>query len=82
MIAYRLSIPVSEAERFLLAHNELIAEIIKKDTKVATGLGLFSRSHRKARVGVNLRKPSEKITIPALITSKFKASETFKKAIK
>lgn len=45
------------------------------------GFGQFSMTRRAARIGVNPRNPSEKITIPELQTPKFKAGEAFKKAI-
>jgi DNA-binding protein HU-beta len=82
LIAGRLGLTYSSVERFLEAHNQIIFEYVKTDNKVTTGLGQFSRSHRKARIGVNPRQPDQKITIPALVTPKFKASDTFKQAIK
>ena len=78
----RLGYPVSEVERIIQTYNNLVFEWVKQDKSVATGLGQFSRSHRKARIGVNPRQPDQKITIPALVTPKFRASETFKQAIK
>jgi nucleoid DNA-binding protein len=47
-----------------------------------SGFGQFSVSHRKPRIGVNPRNPSQKITIPELNTPKFKAGEAFKEAVK
>jgi nucleoid DNA-binding protein len=46
-----------------------------------SGFGQFSASHRHARIGVNPRNPSQKITIPELNTPKFRSGEAFKKAV-
>lgn len=83
VLAARLAITYSEAERMLNAFINLIYENLRNDEKVnISGFGQFSVSHRKPRIGVNPRNPSQKIQIPALNTPKFKAGEAFKEAVK
>ena len=56
---------------------------VKKNGEVRIqGFGTFKKSARKARVGVNPRKPSEKIQIPAMNVPTFKAGADFKKTIR
>lgn len=82
-LAVRLNVTASEAERMINGLIALIYDELQKDNKVSiSGFGQFSVSHRAARLGVNPRNPSQKITIPALNTPKFKAGEAFKEAIK
>ena len=79
----RLGITHSEAERFVNAFINLIYEVLKGGGKVnMSGFGQFSVSHRKERIGVNPRQPSQRITIPELNTPKFKAGDTFKEMVK
>lgn len=82
-LAAKLSITHSESERFLNSLIAMIYEQLRGGDKVnISGFGQFSVSHRHARIGVNPRNPSQKITIPELNTPKFKAGEAFKEAIK
>ncbi len=83
VLAARLSITYTEAERMLNALINLIYENLKNGEKVnISGFGQFSVSHRAPRIGVNPRNPSQKIQIPELNTPKFKAGEAFKEAVK
>lgn len=82
-LAAKLGIPHSEAERFLNTLTQMIYTELNTGAKVViSGFGQFSISHRKSRIGVSPRNPSQKITIPELNTPKFKAGEAFKEAIK
>lgn len=82
-LAVRQGITASEAEKMLNNLVALIYDELRQDHKVnISGFGQFSVSHRDARIGVNPRQPSQKITIPALNTPKFKAGEAFKQAVK
>lgn len=82
-LAARLAITHSEAERFLNTFIGMVYEKLREGDKVnISGFGQFSVSHRHARIGVNPRNPSQKITIPELNTPKFKAGEAFKEAVK
>jgi DNA-binding protein HU-beta len=47
-----------------------------------TGFGKFSTQHRAARMGVNPRKPGEKVHIPAATVPKFSAGSTLKQAVR
>lgn len=47
-----------------------------------TGFGTFSSKFRHARGGVNPRKPSERIQIPAVTVPKFKAGKALKDSLK
>ncbi|HMQ01816.1 MAG TPA: HU family DNA-binding protein [Candidatus Doudnabacteria bacterium] len=83
VLAARLSITYTEAERMLNAFINLVYESLKNGEKVnISGFGQFSVSHRAPRIGVNPRNPSQKIQIPELNTPKFKAGEAFKEAVK
>ena len=79
----RLGATQRVAEGFLNTFIKTIYERLNAGDKInISGFGQFSVSHRHARIGVNPRNPSEKITIPELNTPKFKAGEAFKDAIK
>lgn len=82
-LAAKLSATNTEAERFLNTVIQMVYETVRGGGKVnISGFGQFSVSHRKPRIGVNPRNPSQKITIPELNTPKFKAGEAFKSAVK
>lgn len=82
-LAVRQGITASEAERMLNNLIALIYDELRQDNKVTiSGFGQFSVSHRAARIGVNPRNPSVKITIPQLNTPKFRAGQAFKEAVK
>lgn len=56
---------------------------LKKGGKVTlTGFGTFQISKRAARTGVNPRKPSEKIKIPAMKLPVFKAGKSLKDSVR
>lgn len=83
VLAARLGITFSEAERYLNTLINIIYEKLSVGEKVnISGFGQFKVSHRMPRIGVNPRNPSQKITIPELNTPKFKAGEAFKEAVK
>ena len=52
------------------------------DTVNFTGFGKFSTQHRAARMGVNPRKPGEKVQIPASTVPKFSAGSSLKSAVR
>lgn len=83
ILAARLGITHSEAERMLNTFIGIVYETLKSGGKVnISGFGQFLVSHRKPRMGVNPRQPTERIQIPELNTPKFKAGEAFKDAVK
>jgi DNA-binding protein HU-beta len=47
-----------------------------------TGFGKFSTQRRAARMGVNPRRPGEKVHIPAATVPKFSAGSTLKSAVR
>lgn len=62
---------------------DTIAKSLKKGENVTiTGFGTFRVSKRAARTGVNPRKPSEKIKIPAMKLPAFKAGKSLKDAVR
>jgi DNA-binding protein HU-beta len=82
-LALRCNITGSDSNRYLDTFINLIYEVLKEDGNVSIfGFGKFEVSHRRARIGVNPRNPSQKITIPKLNTPKFRAGEGFKKAVR
>ncbi len=81
-LAAKLGLTRSAAERYLNTLEDLIYDVCRQDGEVNwQGLGRFSVSHRKARIGTNPRT-LQKITIPDLKTPKFVAGEKFKRLIK
>jgi DNA-binding protein HU-beta len=83
ILAARLGVTHGEAERMLNIFINIIYEQLRSGGKVnISGFGQFVVSHRKARLGVNPRLPSQRITIPELNTPKFRAGEAFKEAVK
>jgi DNA-binding protein HU-beta len=81
-LAVELGITKSEAERFANKFLEHICLQVGLGNRVTfSGFGQFSVSHREARTGVNPRRPTERIQIPAHNTPKFRAGDTFKQAV-
>jgi DNA-binding protein HU-beta len=67
----------------LEAFESIVTKTLVEGGEVSlTGFGTFSVSQRKARMGVNPQKPSEKIQIPAVKVPKFKAGKSLKDAVK
>lgn len=60
----------------------ITTELKKGRTVTITGFGTFRVSKRNARMGVNPRNPSQKISIPAMKVPAFKAGKTLKDAIR
>jgi DNA-binding protein HU-beta len=52
------------------------------ETVSFTGFGKFTTQHRAARMGVNPRKPGEKVHIPAATVPKFSAGSSLKSAVR
>ena len=82
-IATRSNISKKEVEDVLSAFEEVVIQILKEGGEaVLTGFGAFSARKRAARIGVNPRKPDEKIQIPEVKVPKFKAGKILKDALK
>jgi nucleoid DNA-binding protein len=81
-LSARCGITYGEAERVFNTFISIIYQELKIDGVVnISGFGKFKVSHREARIGVNPRNPSQRITIPKLNTPKFVSGEAFKKAV-
>lgn len=82
-LAADLGITVTDSDRFLNGFINLIYRKLAEGGVVnISGFGQFRVSKREARIGVNPRNPTERITIPKLHTAKFKAGSAFKQAVK
>lgn len=82
-IAEKLGVSKRMASDMVNVLIETVVAGVKKGGEVRLqGFGTFKKSHRKARVGVNPRSPSEKIKIPAMNVPTFKAGSDFKKAVR
>jgi len=82
-ISEKLNIPKKSAEDFIAMFQEVVTDTLKNDEEVTiAGFGTFSSRIRGARKGVNPRKPSEIIDVPAVKVPKFKAGKTLKDALK
>ncbi len=82
-LAEKLNISKHEGEDMVNAFVDLIIAALKRGEEVVlTGFGAFSARIRAARTGVNPRKPTEKIQIPAVKVPKFKAGKALKDALK
>ena len=83
LLAVRLNITFSGAENLTTQFKQLVYDLLHEGKIIKLqGFGKFMVSHRQARIGVNPRNPSEKITIPELNTVKFMAGEALKQAVK
>lgn len=70
------------AEKVVNASTTIITKLLKKGDRLALpGLGTFSVSKRKARIGRNPQTGKE-IKIPAAKVPKFKAGSLLKSAVK
>jgi DNA-binding protein HU-beta len=56
--------------------------LVGGDTVSFTGFGKFTTQHRAARMGVNPRRPGEKVHIPAATVPKFSAGSSLKSAVR
>ena len=82
-VAQKSGLNRREAGQAVEAVLETITEALRQRDSVAfTGFGKFATSERKARMGVNPRNPSQKVTIPASKVPKFSAGSQLKAAVK
>ena len=82
-IAQAADVSKKVALDMLEAFESIVTKTLVEGGEVSlTGFGNFSVSQRKARMGVNPQKPSEKIQIPAVKVPKFKAGKSLKDAVK
>ncbi len=65
------------------AFLDSITDALKaRDSVSFTGFGKFMTQNRAARMGVNPRKPGEKVHIAAATVPKFSAGSTLKSAVR
>ncbi len=82
-IAQAADVSKKVALDMLEAFESIVTKTLVEGGEVSlTGFGTFSVSQRKARMGVNPQKPTEKIQIPAVKVPKFKAGKSLKDAVK
>jgi DNA-binding protein HU-beta len=82
-LAEKLDLPKKTAEDFIAAFQEIVTTSLSNDEDVTiAGFGNFSSRIRGARKGVNPRKPTEIINVPAVKVPKFKAGKALKDALK
>lgn len=82
-IAAKTEMPKARIQEVIDVFEEMVTKTLADGGEVTlTGFGSFTVSHRKARVGVNPQRPTEKIQIPAVKVPKFKAGKSLKDAVK
>ena len=82
-VAARSGLSKKDAGVALDAVLDSVKDALQKGDEVAfTGFGKFSVQARKARMGVNPRNPSQKVTIPASKVPKFSPGSQLKAAVK
>lgn len=82
-IASACDVPKTTADKMLETFIDTVTKTLKAGEEVTlTGFGTFSAKKRAARMGINPKKPGEKIQIPAMTVPKFKAGKSLKDALK
>lgn len=75
-----LGVSTSEADRFIKGFTKVVLDSLSNEDSVdVTGFGKFKKTIRKARMGVNPKDPSIKISIPESKALTFKQSSAIKK---
>ncbi len=78
-----LNLNKKQIEHIIKNMAETIAHELKKGKTIKiTSFGSFMAKNRYARGGVNPRKPSERIKIPAVMVAKFKTGKKLKDILK
>lgn len=82
-VASALKEPRKHVEQVLLSALEHIMQALKRGEGVSlVGFGQFRTGTRRPRKGVNPRKPSQVIHIPAVRVVKFTAGKNLKEAVR
>ena len=82
-LAERMEIPKKQAEDFVEYFEDIVTKALVDGNEVTiAGFGTFSARTRSARMGVNPRKPTERIQVPEVRVPKFKAGKALKDALK
>ncbi|MBI5799054.1 MAG: HU family DNA-binding protein, partial [Candidatus Yonathbacteria bacterium] len=81
-VSTKLNLPKNQVADVVETALTTITETLKTGGDVTfAGFGQFLAKRREARMGVNPRKPGEKISIPAVTVPKFKAGKSLKDAL-
>lgn len=64
-----------------MVFDQITAALKRGDTVLITGFGRFQVNARKARIGVNPQRPTEKIKIPATKVPAFKAGKSLRAVV-
>ena len=82
-VARRAQLSNRDAGKAVDAFLDAVVDTLKSGGEVTfTGFGKFSTAHRKERMGVNPRNPSEKVHIAAATVPKFSAGSQLKASVK
>ncbi len=82
-VAQKSGLNKRDAATAVDAFLDSITDALRSGETVSfTGFGKFSTQHRAARMGVNPRKPGEKVHIPAATVPKFSAGSSLKSAVR
>lgn len=82
-LAVECGVTRSQMEEIITKLKRYIYDKVRHGHRVNfSGFGWFGMIHRKGRIGVDPRKPSEKMVIKDSITPKFKAGEAFREAVR
>ncbi len=82
-VAQKSGLNRREAGQAVEAVLDTITDALTRGDSVNfTGFGKFATSYRKARMGVNPRNPSQKVSIPAATVPKFTAGSALKQAVR
>jgi len=82
-LAERLKISKKQGEDTIEVLEDIITKaLVERGEVTIAGFGTFSTRVRSARMGVNPRKPSERIQVPEVRVPKFKAGKALKDALK
>ena len=82
-VASKSGLNKRDAANAVDAFLDSITDALRSGEAVAfTGFGKFTTQHRAARMGVNPRRPGEKVHIPAATVPKFSAGSTLKSAVR
>ena len=82
-VAAKSGLSKRDAQTAVDAMLDSFTDALKSGNDVAfTGFGKFTTQRRAARMGVNPRNPSQKVSIPAATVPKFSAGSTLKQAVR
>ena len=82
-VASKSGLSKRDASTAVDAFIDCVTDALKEGEAVSfTGFGKFSTQRRAARMGVNPRRPGEKVMIPEANVPKFSAGSSLKQAVR